>query len=86
MEFALMVILMGCTTAVAITGMIVWAFRNRQRPSALGDAGVQRLSAQLDAMQQQIDAMHVEVERVSEGQRFTTRVLTERTAPERIGG
>ncbi|MEP7346397.1 MAG: hypothetical protein ABI877_14095, partial [Gemmatimonadaceae bacterium] len=36
------------------------------------------VTARLDRMEQAIDAIAVEVERVSEAQRFTTRLLTER--------
>ena len=36
------------------------------------------LSARLDRMEQAMEAIAVEVERVSEGQRFTTKLLAER--------
>jgi hypothetical protein len=36
------------------------------------------LSQRLDRIEQAIDAMAVEVERISEGQRFTTRLLSAR--------
>jgi hypothetical protein len=38
------------------------------------------LNAQLAQMQQAIDAIAVEVERISEGQRFTTKLLADRGA------
>ena len=37
------------------------------------------VSARLERMEQAIDSIAVEVERISEGQRFTTRLLAERT-------
>lgn len=37
------------------------------------------LEAKLDRMEQAIDAIAVEVERITENQRFTTRLLSERT-------
>jgi hypothetical protein len=37
------------------------------------------LNARLAQMQQAIDAIAVEVERISEGQRFTTKLLAERS-------
>ncbi|MEO6528323.1 MAG: hypothetical protein ABIP93_17010 [Gemmatimonadaceae bacterium] len=37
------------------------------------------LSARLEHMEQAIDSIAVEVERISEGQRFTTKLLAERT-------
>ncbi len=85
-EFVLMVLAMVSATVLALTGMLIWAFRNKRSQKALPDTGVAQLSAQLDSMQQQLDAMHVEVERVAEGQRFTTKLLSERSAAERIGG
>lgn len=39
----------------------------------------------LARIEQAVDAVAVEVERISEGQRFTTRLLSERAA-ERVGG
>lgn len=36
------------------------------------------LTARLERMEQAIDAIAVEVERISEGQRFTTKLLSER--------
>ena len=37
------------------------------------------MSARLERMEQAIDSIAVEVERISEGQRFTTKVLADRT-------
>ncbi len=37
-------------------------------------------TARLERMEQAIDSIAVEVERISEGQRFTTKLLTERSA------
>lgn len=43
------------------------------------------LGARLERMEHAIDSVAVEVERISEGQRFTTRLLTERAAaPDRV--
>ena len=38
------------------------------------------VSSRLERMEQAIDAIAVEVERIAEGQRFTTRLLTDRPA------
>jgi hypothetical protein len=37
------------------------------------------VSARLERMEQAIDSIAVEVERISEGQRFTTKLLSERS-------
>jgi hypothetical protein len=39
------------------------------------------LTARLERMEQAMDAIAIEVERISEGQRFTTRLLAERSQP-----
>jgi len=39
------------------------------------------VSARLERMEQAIDSIAVEVERISEGQRFTTKLLSERAGP-----
>lgn len=38
------------------------------------------VTARLERIEQSIDAVALEVERIAEGQRFTTRLLSERTA------
>lgn len=43
------------------------------------------LSARLERMEQALDSIAIEVERISEGQRFTTKLLAERNTPEASG-
>lgn len=38
------------------------------------------ITARLERIEQAVDAVAIEVERISEGQRFTTRLLSERAA------
>jgi hypothetical protein len=48
-----------------------------------GDAAARvpvEVTARLERMEQAIDSIAVEVERISEGQRFTTKLLAERVA------
>jgi hypothetical protein len=49
-----------------------------------GRAIEDRVSPRLDRLEQAVDAIAIEVERISEGQRFVTRVLTERPIPARF--
>jgi len=57
-----------------------WASRGRRKDvPALPDDRLRAIEVKLSEMQQSLDAVAVEVERVSEGQRFTTRLLTDRT-------
>ena len=50
-------------------------------------SGSSHNSAAIAQLQASIDAISIEVERISEGQRFTTRLLNERmiAEPERLG-
>ncbi len=41
------------------------------------------LDARIERMEHALDAIAVEIERISEGQRFTTKLLSERTGAER---
>jgi len=64
--------------AVAIVGPLLRFFLRRferRQVTAQLNAGVQ---ARLDAMERNIDTVAVELERVSEGQRFTNRLLEQR--------
>ena len=65
-----------CGTAVVIS--LVWLWVSRRRTAALPRDIVQRIDIRLSEMQQSLDAVAVEVERISEGQRFTTKLLAER--------
>lgn len=60
------IVMIGCVVA----GLTIVKRRPRERP-ALDDNRLQHL-------EQAIDAIALEVERISEGQRFTTRLLAQR--------
>ena len=62
-------------TVVTTIGRVVM---RRREGSALGEGAAARIDERLSRMEQAIDAMAVEVERVAEGQRFATRLLSER--------
>jgi hypothetical protein len=60
-----------------------------RRPAGPATADVERLEARLVRIEQAVDAIAVEVERVAEGQRFTAAVLADRgasPAPELAAG
>ena len=52
----------------------------RPQPSAPQRDAEMVSKARLDRLEQAVDAIAIEIERISEGQRFVTRVLTERPA------
>ena len=68
------------TAAVVITAMVL-RYRVKMR-GASSAALPPDLTDRLSRMEAGIDAMAVEVERISEGQRFTTRLLSERPVEE----
>ncbi len=89
-EFVFAMTMLICTTVVVLT--IALAFIRRREapppPEIPSDAG---FHDRLDRMERAIDTIAVEVERVSEAQRFVTRVLAERksiaprpASPERV--
>jgi hypothetical protein len=67
---------LGCLTAIILTVL-------KRRPSQLPQSDVSvRLDEVIDRLARldgSVDTIAVEVERISEAQRFTARVLTERT-------
>ena len=79
----------GQITGIAIVGTIFVLFpivvasairmlkRGRQAPPAPSPESMQRM----ERLEQAVDAIAIEVERISEGQRFVTRLLTEGSAP-----
>ncbi len=78
---------------LALTGgfSVVWGLgylayvwiKSRSQRSLPGEVG-RELREQLSQLQVSVDAMSVEIERISEAQRFTTKVLTERSDPARL--
>ena len=62
---------------VGVVAIVALILRARSRP-AIGNADLAKLNERLARMEQAIDAMAVETERISEGQRFTTKLLSEK--------
>jgi hypothetical protein len=58
---------------------VAHVFLERARLRA-GQSGTSTDSARLQRIEQAIEAMAIEVERISEGQRFTTKLLADRAA------
>jgi hypothetical protein len=78
MQFTALMTIVGCATWILIT------FIKRSSTEALPDNAIRgRLDEILDRLvrlENGVDATAVEVERISEAQRFTARVLAERSA------
>src|SRR4051794_23998219 len=65
-------------TAIAVGTPYMRAVARRMDREAGSPKVPADMSARLERMEHAIDAMAVEIERISEGQRFTTRLLSER--------
>jgi len=67
-----------CVAAMIIGVPIARAYSRRIERGPLEPSVPPEVSARLARMEQAIDSIAVEVERISEGQRFTTKLLSER--------
>ena len=68
---------MGCVTSIAHGLLKRW----RSKPGEIGrgvTGSLNDIAQRLARLEQASDAMSVEIERISEGQRFTTKLLVER--------
>ena len=72
------------TPAAIVLGIAWWsAKRELEIRRELGYQPLARQGTDTTRLEQAVDAMAIEVERITEGQRFMTRLLAERTAAER---
>ena len=78
-EIVIVPAIFGIPAAVLLARM--W-FRHKEKMASLGGTSpehAQRIEARLERVEQAIDAIAFEVERIGEGQRFITKVFAERT-------
>ena len=77
--FIILMTALGCVSLVTL-GIVraVIGSRRKKDQGVLLDAGI---NDRLGRMEQAIDAIAIEVERISEAQRFVTKLLAERKAP-----
>ena len=69
---------------VLITTLVqAWIQRSKARMTMSEAPRIDGLEERLTRIEQAIEAVAVEVERISEGQRFTTKLLSERGEPAR---
>jgi len=75
MLFVAMIVAMGC-----LTGIIVTFLKRRSKTALSADvtARLDDIANRLNRLDGAVDTVAVEVERISEAQRFTARVLAER--------
>jgi hypothetical protein len=80
-RYEMIVAVCGQATAVILIVSIlnsVVRYRRAGRTGATPTEDLKGIETKLANMQEAIDAVAVEVERISEGQRFTTKLLAER--------
>jgi len=75
------IVLFASVPVMVIGVPIARAFARRMERESSAAPISADVSARLERMEHAIDSIAVEVERISEGQRFTTKLLSERTAP-----
>ena len=71
---------------VGIVGALAnaWIKTREARGSGGSSRDLREIAERLTLLEQGMDAVAMEVERISEGQRFTSRLLAERVEAERI--
>jgi hypothetical protein len=80
-EGRMIVTIVAISSSVAIMGTIAWAYVERLKIRQGANAKqLGSIDERLARMENAIDAMSLEVERISEGQRFTTKLLADRGA------
>jgi hypothetical protein len=72
------IILFSSLPIIAIGLPIAKAFARRMENAPNQAAVPREVTERLERMEQAIDSIAIEVERISEGQRFTTKLLAER--------
>jgi hypothetical protein len=75
------IVALGAFTAIAlaiktVASAVLKYQENKLRIESSGSRGV--AEARLERIEHAVDAIAVEIERISEGQRFTTKLLSER--------
>jgi hypothetical protein len=68
----------GLTVSISTIVMAVARIVSSRRRKDVPQSAVAQIEVRLERMEQAIDAMATEVERVAEGQRFTSRLLADR--------
>jgi hypothetical protein len=84
--FIVPVVLFICIAAAAIGVPIARAYARKMESGPRDDHALPDVTRRLERMEQAIDSIAVEVERIAEGQRFTTKLLAERAKSDQAPG
>lgn len=77
---AIPIVLFVCGAVTAIGVPIARAYARRLERTPSQPSIAPEVMARLERMEQALDSIAIEVERISEGQRFTTKLLAERSS------
>ena len=85
-KYEALAIMATMLSLVGIVGAIAnaWIKTREARASGGSSRELREIAERLSRLEQGMDAVALEVERISEGQRFTSRLLAERGEAERI--
>lgn len=78
--FLVPIVMFGSIPVIVIGLPIARAYARRLERRDAAPAIPSDVTARLERMEQAIDSIAIEVERISEGQRFTTKLLSDRTS------
>jgi hypothetical protein len=78
------IVLFICGAATAIGVPVARAYARRIERGPREPSMPPELQSRLERMEQALDSIAIEVERISEGQRFTTKLLAERSKGENL--
>jgi hypothetical protein len=74
-------------TAFSAAGVVLGAWSQRRRvaapppPPSIDSADVRRIETRFERLEALTEMTALEIERIAEGQRFTTKLLSERASP-----
>lgn len=75
------VIQFAMVAGTIITSVLIIAIALTRRRTRAADPGaLQQIAQRLERIEQAVDSIAIEVERVSEGQRFTAKILADKAA------
>ena len=71
---------MFCSVPVIITGMVLWSRNASQKRTMSNNLANEELLRRLERIEQAVDSTAIEVERISESNRFVVKLLAEKSS------
>lgn len=73
-----LLVFFGLMALLGTIAKLSFVFIKTRGSNSASPAALEQIAQRLEALQQSVDATSIEVERLGEGQRFTTKLLAER--------